>query len=81
MVTGIVTKCLNGRPKTKEGGILISLMFIEIEQFATVQVRHILFVHVQHLFSVQSSILFTSFCVCARACVCVCVFLDQCSVT
>ncbi|XP_064399412.1 cytoskeleton-associated protein 5-like isoform X3 [Halichondria panicea] len=37
VVTGIVTKCLNGRPKTKEGGILISLMFIEIEQFATVQ--------------------------------------------
>ncbi len=38
VVAGIVVKCLNGRPKTKEGGIMISLMFIEIEQFAIVQV-------------------------------------------
>ncbi len=39
VVAGIVVKCLNGRPKTKEGGILVSLMFIEIEQYAIVQVR------------------------------------------
>lgn len=42
MVAGVVVKCLNGRPKTKEGGILVSLMFIEIEQFAVVQVCRLL---------------------------------------
>ncbi len=32
VIAGIVTKCLNGRPKTKEGSIHICLMFVEIEQ-------------------------------------------------
>ena len=39
VVTGVVTKCLGARPKTKEGGILLCLMFVEIEQHAVVQVR------------------------------------------
>ncbi len=29
---GIVTKCLGARPKTKEGSILVCLMYVEIEQ-------------------------------------------------
>ena len=33
---GIVTKCLGARPKTKEGSILVCLMFVEIEQQETV---------------------------------------------
>lgn len=39
VVTGVVTKCLGARPKTKEGGILLCLMFVEIEQHAVVQVN------------------------------------------
>ena len=32
MVAGVVTKCLNARPKTKELAINVCLMFIEIEK-------------------------------------------------
>ena len=32
VVSGIVTKCLGARPKTKEGAIQVCLMFVEIEQ-------------------------------------------------
>lgn len=38
VVAGVVTKCLGGRAKTKESGILICLMFVEIEQYVIVQV-------------------------------------------
>ena len=38
VVSGVVTKCLNARPKTKEAGINICLMFVEIEQQEVVQV-------------------------------------------
>ena len=38
VVAGVVTKCLNARPKTKDGGIAVCLMFVEIEQQAVVQV-------------------------------------------
>ena len=38
VVAGIVTKCLNARPKTKQGGIDVCLMYTEIEQQAVVQV-------------------------------------------
>ena len=38
VIPGVVTKCLNARPKTKEAGILLCLMFVEIEQYAIVQV-------------------------------------------
>ncbi|CAI8010225.1 Cytoskeleton-associated protein 5 [Geodia barretti] len=37
VVAGIVTKCLNARPKTKQGGIDVCLMYTEIEQQAVVQ--------------------------------------------
>lgn len=32
VVAGIVTKCLNARPKTKELGVSICLMYVEIEK-------------------------------------------------
>lgn len=38
VVAGVVTKCLNARTKTKEGGIAVCLMYVEIEQQAVVQV-------------------------------------------
>ena len=38
VVAGVVTKCLNARAKTKEGGISVCLMYVEIEQQAVVQV-------------------------------------------
>ena len=38
VVAGVVTKCLNARAKTKEGGIAVCLMYVEIEQQAVVQV-------------------------------------------
>ena len=31
-MSGIVSKCLGARPKTKEGAIQVCLMFVEIEQ-------------------------------------------------
>ena len=34
----MVTKCLNARPKTKEKGISIILMYIEVEKQDVVQV-------------------------------------------
>ena len=34
-----MTKCLNARPKTKEKGIDIILMYIEVEKQDVVQVR------------------------------------------
>ena len=39
VVAGVVTKCLNARAKTKEAGINVCLMFVEIEQQEVVQVR------------------------------------------
>ena len=36
----MVTKCLNARPKTKELGINVCLMFIEIEKQDVVIVSH-----------------------------------------
>ena len=38
VIPGIVAKVLNARPKTKEAGISVCLMFIEVEQGAVVQV-------------------------------------------
>lgn len=38
VVAGVVTKCLNARPKTKEKGIDIILMYIEVEKQDVVQV-------------------------------------------
>lgn len=38
VVAGVVTKCLNARAKTKDGGIAVCLMYVEIEQQAVVQV-------------------------------------------
>ena len=35
----MITKCLNARPKTKEKGINIILMYIEVEKQDVVQVR------------------------------------------
>ena len=32
IVAGVVTKCLNARPKTKEAAIQVCLMCVEIEQ-------------------------------------------------
>ena len=32
VIAGVVTKCLNARPKTKELGISVCLMYIEIEK-------------------------------------------------
>ena len=37
-----MTKCLNARPKTKEKGIDIILMYIEVEKQDVVQVREAL---------------------------------------
>ena len=39
VLPGIVTKCLNARPKTKQAAIDVCLMYAEIEQHAVVQVR------------------------------------------
>ena len=45
MITGIVTKCLNARVKTKEAAISVCLMYIEIEKQDIVQVKlHTVFV-------------------------------------
>ena len=41
MVAGVVTKCLNARPKTKEASIQVCLMCVEIEQHAVVQVSQL----------------------------------------
>ena len=38
IIAGVVTKCLNARPKTKEASIQVCLMCVEIEQHAVVQV-------------------------------------------
>ena len=38
VIAGVVTKCLNARPKTKEKGINIILMYIEVEKQDVVQV-------------------------------------------
>ena len=32
VIAGVVTKCLNARPKTKELGISVCLMYVEIEK-------------------------------------------------
>ncbi|XP_022781710.1 cytoskeleton-associated protein 5-like [Stylophora pistillata] len=37
VIAGVVTKCLNARPKTKEKGINIILMYIEVEKQDVVQ--------------------------------------------
>jgi len=39
IIAGVVTKCLNARPKTKEKGIDIILMYIEVEKQDVVQVH------------------------------------------
>lgn len=39
MITGIVTKCLNARPKTKEMGVAVCLMYVETEKQDIVLVR------------------------------------------
>ena len=39
VIAGVITKCLNARPKTKEKGIEIILMYIEVEKQDVVQVR------------------------------------------
>ena len=50
MIPGIVTKCLNARPKTKQSAIDVCLMYTEIEQQAVVQVLNVyLHVHVHHI--------------------------------
>ncbi len=41
VVAGIVTKCLNARPKTKESAISVCLMYIEIEKQEIVQVSFV----------------------------------------
>ena len=38
LIAGVVTTCLNARPKTKEKGINIILMYIEVEKQDVVQV-------------------------------------------
>lgn len=38
VVAGVIIKCLNARPKTKEKGINIILMYIEVEKQDIVQV-------------------------------------------
>ena len=43
VVAGVVTKCLNARPKTKEASIQVCLMCVEIEQHAVVQVSQVVF--------------------------------------
>ena len=45
VIPGIVTKCLNARPKTKQTAIDICLMYTEIEHQAKVQVV----LHVKHV--------------------------------
>lgn len=37
VVAGVVTKCLNARPKTKQKGIDIGMMYLEIEKQEAVQ--------------------------------------------
>ncbi|CAH3193251.1 unnamed protein product, partial [Porites evermanni] len=37
IIAGVITKCLNARPKTKEKGIEIILMYIEVEKQDVVQ--------------------------------------------
>ena len=37
VVAGVVTKCLNARPRTKEGGVGVVLALVEAEQAAAVQ--------------------------------------------
>lgn len=39
MVAGIVTKCLNARPKTKDMGVAVCLMYVETEKQDIVLVR------------------------------------------
>ena len=39
MISGVVAKCLNARPKTREKGMEIILMYVEIEKQDIVQVR------------------------------------------
>ena len=39
VIAGVITKCLNARPKTKEKGIEIILMYIVVEKQDVVQVR------------------------------------------
>ena len=38
VISGVVTKCLNARAKTKEKGINIIMMYIEVEKQDVVQV-------------------------------------------
>ena len=42
VIPGIVTKCLNARPKTKQSAMDVCLMYTEIEQQAVVQVLNVL---------------------------------------
>ena len=45
VIAGIVTKCLNARAKTKDCGINVCLMYIEIEKQDTVVVsRHVIYI-------------------------------------
>lgn len=37
MVAGVVTKCMNARPKTKQRGLDICMMYLEIEKQEAVQ--------------------------------------------
>lgn len=39
VISGVVAKCLNARPKTREKGMEIILMYVEIEKQDIVQVR------------------------------------------
>ena len=41
VIAGVVTKCLNARPKTKELGINVCLMYVEIEKQDTVLVSYV----------------------------------------
>ena len=40
MIAGVVLKCLNAKPKTKELGISVCLMYVEIEKQEMVLVSH-----------------------------------------
>lgn len=42
VISGVVVKCLNARPKTKDLGINICLMYIEIEKQDVVIVSHVI---------------------------------------
>lgn len=42
VVEGVVLKCLNQKPKTKDKGFQLCLMFVEIERADVVQVRQVL---------------------------------------